>query len=70
MNEKYENRKLLIDVSAFFAIFVIMLVFTVALLHGCVNEVDVQEAQAKEWQKRFNNGEQVDVQVRVVGENR
>ena len=66
-NKQYSKREIISALGAYTTLFLVISTACVFGLKACANGVDQQEQQAKEWQQRFERGESVDVQVRIIG---
>ena len=66
-NKQYSKREILSALAAYSFLALIICVFTFGFFKACADEAAAQEQKAKEWQQRFERGEPVDVQVRIIG---
>ena len=60
-------KRIVLDVIGFLACFTVLMVICVAMLHSCAVEQANQEIQAEAWQKQLEQGEVVEMTVRVGG---
>ena len=60
-------KRIVIDTLGFLACFTVLMVICVAMLHSCAVEQANQEIQAEAWQKQLEQGEVVEMTVRVGG---
>lgn len=66
-NKQYSKREIISALAAYSFLALIICVFTFGFFKACADEAAAQEQKAKEWQQRFERGESVDVQVRIIG---
>ena len=67
MINKTTFKRIVIDTLGFLACFTVLMVICVAMLHSCAVEQANQEIQAEAWQKQLEQGEVVEMTVRVGG---
>ena len=67
MTNKTTFKRIVIDTLGFLACFTVLMVICVAMLHSCAVEQANQEIQAEAWQKQLEQGEVVEMTVRVGG---
>ena len=60
-------KRIVIDTLGFLACFTVLMVICVAMLHSCAVEQANQKIQAEAWKKQLEQGEVVEMTVRVGG---
>ena len=60
-------KKIVLDTLGFLACFTVLMIVCVGMLHSCAAEQANQEIQAEAWQKQLQQGEAVEMTVRVGG---
>ena len=67
MTNKTTFKRIVLETIGFLSCFTILMLICVAMLHSCAVEQANQEIQSKIWQKQMEQGEVVEMTVRVGG---
>ena len=67
MTNKTTFKRIVLDTLGFLACFTVLMIVCVGMLHSCAAEQANQEIQAEAWQKQLQQGEAVEMEIRVRG---
>ena len=67
MTNKTTFKRIVIEAIGFLACFTVLMIVCIGMLHSCAAEQANQEIQAEAWQKQLEQGEVVEMTVRVGG---
>ena len=58
-------KRIVIDTLGFLACFTVLMIVCIGMLHSCAAEQEAQQIQAEAWQKQLEQGEVIEMTVRV-----
>ena len=67
MTNKTTFKRIVLETIGFLSCFTVLMLICVAMLHSCAVEQANQEIQAEAWQKQLQQGEAVEMEIRVRG---
>ena len=67
MTNKTTFKRIVLEAIGFLACFTVLMIVCIGMLHSCAAEQANQEIQAEAWKRQLEQGEVVEMTVRVGG---